>query len=259
MKIDITNKKYLVTSGCSFTDGFNMKEKGSWAYYLSDMLGLELINKARGGSGNEYISDSIIIKLMNNPEVMENCVVGVAWSSFSRLMSPIYDGTWNVLDTVQPFDFMDINGSKGKYYEQRKAGEVFFKDILFCVYKTYMAIAKLNHFLDLYKIPYFYMDAISPNKVKRTDSEVHIIGMHESVLTIDAKAWPNQYRDVINDTFNSTIFKNYLNINGHTTISEFIFTDYNKYQSGNPGHPNDIASIEVAKSICNQIEFMRLT
>ena len=28
MKIDLEGKKYLITSGCSFTDGFFMKEKG---------------------------------------------------------------------------------------------------------------------------------------------------------------------------------------------------------------------------------------
>ena len=212
MKIDVKNKKYLVTSGCSFTDGFTMAEKGSWAYYLSSMLELELVNKARGGSGNEYISDSIIIELMNRPEVRENCVVGIAWSSFSRLMNPIYDGEWNVLDTVQPSDFIEINGNKGKYYEHKKAGEVFFRDILFCVYKTYMAIAKLNYFLDYHNIPYFYMDAISPNKVKRVNNgkhdEVHIMSSHSSepILNIGMREWPNNYKDVINDNFNSIIF-----------------------------------------------------
>lgn len=259
MKIDVKNKKYLVTSGCSFTDGFNMREKGSWAYYLSDMLGLELVNKARGGSGNEYISDSIIIELMNRPEIRENCVVGVAWSSFSRLMNPIYDGNWNVLDTVQPIDFIEINGNKGKYYEHKKAGEVFFRDILFCVYKTYMAIAKLNYFLDYYNIPYFYIDAISPNKVKRVNNgkyeEVHIMSSHssESILNINMREWPNNYKDVINDNFNSIIFKNYLNVCGYNTILEFMFIDYEKYNKGNSGHPNDVASREIANSIYNQI------
>lgn len=259
MKIDITNKKYLVTSGCSFTDGFDMREKGSWAYYLSNMLELELVNKARGGSGNEYISDSIIIELMNRPEVRENCVVGVAWSSFSRLMNPIYDGDWNVLDTVQPFDFIEINGNKGKFYEHRKAGEVFFRDILFCVYKTYMAIAKLNYFLDYHNIPYFYMDAMSPNKVKKVDKgnydEVHIIGaqQHGSVLKIDMREWPHNYKDVISDNFNSIIFKNYLTVCGYPTIFDFLFSNYEKYNSGNLGHPNDIASKEIAHFIYNQI------
>lgn len=263
MKIDITNKKYLLTSGCSFTDGFHMGEKGSWAYYLSEMLNLKLINRARGGSGNEYISDSIIIELMNHPDVRENCVVGVAWSSFSRLMNPINDGTGNVLDTVQPFDFIEVNGNKGKYYEYRKAGEVFFRDILFCVYKTYMAIAKLNYFLDYHNIPYFYMDAISPNKVKRVHSgehdEVHIMGAdhHESILKIGMREWPNNYRDVISDNFSSIVFKNYLNVCGYPTMFDFMFSDYEKYNAGNPGHPNDIASIEIAEYIYNKIEFTR--
>jgi hypothetical protein len=259
MKIDMKNKKYLVTSGCSFTDGFNMAEKGSWAYYLSNMLELKLVNKARGGSGNEYISDSVIIELMNHPEIRENCVVGVAWSSFSRLMNPIYDGNHNMLDTIQPFDFIETNGEKGKYYEHRKTGEVFFRDILFCVYKTYMAIAKLNYFLDYYNIPYFYIDAMSPNKVKKINNgeydEVQIINgySNQSIINIGMREWPNNYKDVINDNFNSIIFKNYLNVCGYHTILEFMVTDYDRYNKGNPGHPNDVASKEIAHFIYNQI------
>jgi hypothetical protein len=254
MKINFENKKYLLTSGCSFTDGFGMREKGSWAYYLADKLGLNLINKARGGSGNEYISDSIIIELMNNPEIRDNCVVGVAWSSFSRLMTSLYDGEWNVICTVQPYDFLNIDNNIGRFYEHRKAGEVFFRDILFCMYKTYMAITKLNRFLDSYNIPYFYIDAITKNKVENVDSVIHYYDLIGGVDTIELAGWPSQYLHVFHPSFNDTIFNNFIKIGEHETIHSLLQSNYDYFTEGNPGHPNDKASIEVSNLIYNQIK-----
>lgn len=255
MKIDLENKKYLVTSGCSFTDGFNMRKYGSWAYYLSEMMHLELHNQARGGSGNEYISDSIICYLFNNDEIRNNCIVGVAWSDVSRLMSPIHDGTYNILDTIQPQDFISTPYGDGKYIKYSCA-KIFFSDIIFTVYKTYMAIISLNSFLERYNIPYFYIDAINPNKVNiiNDGNTIQIINhWNSNSIQFDFNDWPHQYKYIINNNNNNKLFNNFLKINGYKTISQFMFSDYEKYQNGNPGHPNDVASIEIAKSIFNQI------
>jgi len=253
MKIDLEGRKYLITSGCSFTDGFNMKEKGSWAYYLSNLLGLELRNKARGGSGNEYISDSIIIELMNHPQIRNECIVGVAWSDVSRLMSSIQEGKYNVLDTVQPHDFLIFeNTDEGKYVKYKDAS-MFFSDIPFCVYKTYLAITKLNYFLDSLNIPYFYIDAINKNKITYQGDKFTIHGHSNHRMEFNFSDWPPQYSSVLNQKFNDEIFRNVLKIHEHDSILDFMFTDYDKYEKGNPGHPNDIASKEIAQNIYNQI------
>jgi hypothetical protein len=252
MKINLEGKKYLITSGCSFTDGFYMKEKGSWAYYLSNLLGLELRNKARGGSGNEYISDSIIIELMNYPEIRNECIVGVAWSDVSRLMSPIYDGKYNTLDTIQPQDF--YLDSKAKFIDsESNCIKKFYSDIPFCVYKTYLAITKLNYFLDSLNIPYFYIDAINKNKITYQGHKFTMHGHSNHRMEFSFSDWPHQYQWVLNQKFNDEIFKNVLKIHEHDSILDFMFTDYDKYENGNPGHPNDIASKEIAENIYNQI------
>jgi len=259
MKIDITDKKYLITSGCSFTDGHHMGEKGSWAYYLSNSLGLELHNEARGGSGNEYIADSIIYYIWNNKHLISKSVVGIAWSDPSRLMSSIFNsdqlGEYLILDTVQPQDFL-----KGAKYSQDKDARRFFSDVLFCYYKSYMAIHKLRNFLDLHNIPYFFMDAISPIKLKIvTESDDHHVIVRGAVsesqnnIKYSFSDYPHHYAYVLNDNFNNTLFKNNLKVNGYDTIIEFMFTDYEKYNKGNPGHPNDIASKEIANSIIKQV------
>lgn len=256
MKINLKNKKYLLTSGCSFTDGFQMHEKGSWAYYLSDMLNLKLINKARGGSGNEYISDSVIIELMNNEEIRNQCIVIVAWSGNTRLMSSIYDGKSYVLDTVQPQDFIsDEHGKIGRFWNKQDVG-FLFSDIPFCAYKTYLSILKLSSFLESLNIPYVYLDAISPNKVSvsKDGNKITMYG-HVGIKPMEFSLlrFPHQYKEVLNWKFNHKIFENFIGVNKHKTILDLLWSDYNHYTKGNPGHPNDIASKEVAESIFNQI------
>ena len=256
MKVDVSSKKYLITSGCSFTDGFGMGEKGSWAYYLANSLGLELHNQARGGSGNEYIADSVIYYIWNNKHLISQSVVGIAWSDVTRLMSSVFcsdeSGDYLILDTVQPQDFL-----KGEVYESNKDARVFFSDVLFCYYKSYMAVHKLRNFLDSFNIPYFFMDAISPVKVEIGDgSYVTVRGsVSDSNHNVKYyfKDYPYQYRYVLNENFNNTLFKNNIKVCGYDTIIEFLFTDYEKYNKGNIGHPNDIASKEISQSIIEQI------
>jgi hypothetical protein len=50
------DKKYLITNGCSFTEGHLLGNDGSWAKFLGEKLDLELINLGKGGSGNDSIS-----------------------------------------------------------------------------------------------------------------------------------------------------------------------------------------------------------
>tara|TARA_B110000858_G_scaffold134237_1_gene152582 strand:- start:1264 stop:2061 length:798 start_codon:yes stop_codon:yes gene_type:complete len=257
--VNLNNKKYILTSGCSFTDGFGLGETGSWPHYLSNKLDLKLINKARGGSGNEYISDSIIWELMNNPNIRNEVIVGVAWSDVSRLMISTFDGENQNLDTIQPQDFIKHSeGGSERDIEHMKCLQEFFRDIPFCVYKTYMSIVKLNHFLDSLNIPYFYIDAINPNKVSlyKDENNISAFTIHSSLgneINFKLEDWPHQYRFVLNEKFNKTIFKNFIKINNYNTILEMMWTDYDKYENGNPGHPNHLAAKEIAESIYKQI------
>jgi len=253
MKLNLEGKQHLITSGCSFTNGFYMKEKGSWAYYLSNMLDMQLHNQARGGQGNEYISNSIITYLTTNEKLLDKCIVGIAWSDISRLMSPVYDGEFNVLDTIQPQDFLE-----GGKYSTIKDAQIFFSDIPFCVYKSYIAILNLNTFLNYHNIPYFYIDAINQTKINtEVDSQhnrhIEILSHGGNSMRINLSTYPNQYAFVLCDNFNNKIFNNFLKLNQYNSILEFMFSNYSKYETGNPGHPNDVASIEVAEMIYKQI------
>lgn len=84
-------KKYLIVSGCSFTANdfrstFHPHMKCDWPKWpelLANKLGMEVINLAKSGSGNEFIFSTLIDQLvqMNNNEIG---LVIPAWSQSVR-------------------------------------------------------------------------------------------------------------------------------------------------------------------------------
>ena len=57
--------KFLLTSGCSFTDNWWTKKRGFpvWPELLAKELDMQCINLGKRGLGNDYILNSIIDKL----------------------------------------------------------------------------------------------------------------------------------------------------------------------------------------------------
>jgi len=78
------NKKYLVVSGDSFTEGHTMGEQASWAYWVAKKMNLELINLSCGGKGNEWISNNLLSFLTSTDISLDECIVMVGWSDLSR-------------------------------------------------------------------------------------------------------------------------------------------------------------------------------
>jgi hypothetical protein len=72
------NKKYLITSGCSFTEG------QSWPTHLAKLMDRELVNKAEGGRGNYYISNQIYSTFADTKYNSANSKVVVMWSGLDR-------------------------------------------------------------------------------------------------------------------------------------------------------------------------------
>ena len=72
------NKKYLITSGCSFTEG------QSWPTHLAKLMDRELINKAESGKGNYFISNQIYSTFTDTKYNSVNSKVVVMWSGLDR-------------------------------------------------------------------------------------------------------------------------------------------------------------------------------
>ena len=75
--------KYLVTSGCSFSDNHGMR----WPHYLAEALNLQLFNRGQGSSGNHWIAKSSIYQtqlLLDKGIDPNDIMVAVMWSGIDR-------------------------------------------------------------------------------------------------------------------------------------------------------------------------------
>lgn len=77
--------KFLLTSGCSFTDNWWTKKRGFpvWPELLAKELDMQCINLGKRGLGNDYILNSIIDKLATEKNKVG--LVVAMWSDFARI------------------------------------------------------------------------------------------------------------------------------------------------------------------------------
>ena len=219
------NIEHLITCGDSFTEGHEMGETASWAYWTADGLNLKLINLASGGMSNEWISLQTISFLQKNPHLWNNSVVIIAWTEMMRQMIHFDDmggkiGKW--IWSVQPNDFIsdDCGDDTPGYwiYNHRNALYPFFSDLNWALMKTYQSMLMVKTFCDANGIPYIFFDAVNDNKV---------------YLLFDDK---------------------YVNVDG-TPILQFIHKwGDERYCEGNSGHTNVIGAKEVSKYIIKHYE-----
>jgi hypothetical protein len=78
------NKKYdrFVTFGCSYSNGHQIGETGSWGYHLSKLLNCTHNNYGFNGSSN-YLIMSNVIKFCESNDI-KNSAIGIQWSECSR-------------------------------------------------------------------------------------------------------------------------------------------------------------------------------
>lgn len=272
------NKKYLIAAGDSFTTGHSIGETASWAYWVSDQLGLKLINLADGGSSNELISLKTLTYLLNNKDVLNNCIVMIGWSEMSRQLLFFDDlglediGKW--VWSARPTDFLYNDHDKispGYWlYKNKNALYPFFSNLAWALSKTYTSILNLKTFLDTNNINYIFFDVINNNKLFFDDNNLpylknfrdhgsfnfpnnkkyDFIGLndHEIITHILTK-------NTINYIFDKTYIsfdENYSTLLDWLLISDNKNVFTNKYLIGNDGHSNMHGAKKAAKFIVNE-------
>ena len=265
------NRKNLVVSGCSFTKGHILQEKGSWATYLNEMMGTTLHNRAGGGMGNSYISTSIIGYLTQNQELIEDSIVIVAWSEITRMLGTFMHQPprGNEIVTIRPQDFIDDDKKIGwsdagfdSYHryvvEHREVLMPFFSTWNYAVYETYVAMLNLKTFLELHKIPYLFFDAIADSKVVINDSKL-LLRSTWIDIELDEVIDPMDHMScILNEEVIDKIFNDdrWISFYGKSMCIDMQSDQlkYEKYTQGNGGHPNEYASNHYAKLILNEYE-----
>lgn len=263
------NKKYLIASGCSFTEGHILKEKGSWATYFAKKYNLELINLGKGGAGNQYILSNVIQYSKIEKEIADNAIFGIQLSEVLRTMmcftfpkSQYNQGMFWHITPVQfiyeeTFDNWDLNNFHNKWiYDNRNALAPFFINVTHSVLLTINSLLSFIDFCELNKYPYFIFDGLNkciPEKINDKDwyltsnnnIDKHIVNVQED--DIDSQYFfkdvclPKIHKSII-DCINKNpyylkniVLKDYL-----LTEGWLISKEYEIYFDGNEGHPNEL-------------------
>jgi len=264
------NKKHLIVGGCSFTEGHNLGKEGSWAYWLSQQTGQTLHNLARGGAGNEFITQKILSFLVANPQIAKDSIVMVGWSEPTRQMvffEPEFGlGTFH---TIQPEDFIDFNKQldiwqggeltpHGWVLKHKKSLWPFFSSLRYCLFKTYFSMITLKTYLDANNIPYIFFDALNRTKVEIDNSSRQFKIKKYPTGNEYATEHIGGFDSMINDNILNYIYNdNYISFDG-LTMNEWMWKngedEFKKLSFGNSGHPNEICSKELSDYILKEYE-----
>jgi hypothetical protein len=257
------NKKYLITCGDSFTEGHDMGEKASWAYWTSDSLNLELINLARGGMGNEWITIRTLSFLQTHKEIWNDSVVMIGWTEMMRQLTFFDDlgqtkiGKW--VWSAQPNDFICDNWSEdtpGEWmYKHRDALFPFFSNLPWALMKTYASIMTLKTFLDSNNIPYLFFDAVNDNKLYYENEETYLRDYKFEKEPFNVTEDHDSVGDIVNKSMVDYLFdEKYVDIDNTTLLNWIHSASDERYCEGNGGHTNIYGAKESSKYIVKHYE-----
>lgn len=261
------NKKYLVATGCSFTDGHLLQEAGSWATYFSKKNNLECINLGVGGAGNEFLTSNLIQYATVNKDISENAIFGIQLSECLRTLVcldfPDVNGFpkyWH----ITPAQFIRENGFNGwdlssfhtKFiYDNKFALAPFYMNVTNSVLISINAIISLVDFFNKNNYPFFIFDGITKVIPEKVNDKWQLINPNQNndcwdvdVIEEQSPDWifyKKEARPVIHksiiDYINS--IPNY--ISKDKTLKIYLenlgqekYKNPNFFFEGNQGHPN---------------------
>ena len=187
------NKKYLIANGCSFTEGHKLGNESAWPKFLGEELGLEVINLAKGGCGNEWIVQDTISYSILNLDIAKNSLFVIQLSeclrhlahfdlipnSYGDLLKEgryynitpgIFIGQGGFLTDDRPTGWHDDDLhrtiQKGSKYLAH-----FYCNITFALLKTYWNIINFVNFCENNNYPYLIYDGLNSHVVKKQDNK----------------------------------------------------------------------------------------
>ena len=274
------DKKYLIASGCSFTEGHHLGAEGSWATYFAKNNNLELINLGKGGAGNEYILTNTIQYSIINKEISDNAIFGIQLSEVLRTLVcfdfPDTHGypKYTHITPVQfihehTFNNWDMSIFHNKWiYDNRYKLAPFFMNITHSVSITINAIIGFIDFCEKNNYPYFIFDGINTNIPEKTKDGWALIGEAEidnhRVEVMEKSQSANkfihngypviqksiiEYLNDIKNYIRDIHYKQYM-----LNIGESEYGDFNFYLKDNEGHPNKEGAELWAKYLQNKVE-----
>ncbi len=276
------NKKYLITSGCSFTEGHLIGPDASWAKHIANTNGLELINLAKGGTGNEIITQNVINYATLNPEIAKDSLFVIQLSECLRFLicwddftndTQIHSLYWH----ITPLQFLDPNDNKkvtaegfknwdksfplNKWiYDSRFQIAQLYTNVTFSLLKTYNNIINFINFCKANGYPYLIFDGINNHIPVKKDQQYFLRDSNgHPTFEIEVQDSMNDYEffyknhyPVIHKSI-IDLLKDNPNYYNDMTLNDFIRKD-ESYYINNDGHPNQLGCELWAKHLQPIIE-----
>ena len=276
----MVEKKYLIASGCSFTQGHHLGERGSWATYFAKNNNLELINLGFGGGGNESIITQLIQYSKINKDISENAIFGIQLSECLRTLTCIdfpndsrYPKYWHITPAQfikeDGFDGWDLSQHHNKFlFDNRYTLAPFYMNVTNSVLITINAIIGFIDFCKSNNYPFFIFDGLSKVIPVKTDKSWKLINRidNKDYWDVDVSDemdtecfYSKSIKPIIHEKIINYInsIKEYHQIDDYKSylfnlgIEEFNNFDY--YFIGNQGHPNEEGSKKWAEYLQNII------
>lgn len=264
------DKKYLITSGCSFTEGHLIGPDASWATHLANHYNMDLINLAKGGTGNEIITQNVINYASLNSEIAKDSFFVIQLSECLRFLicwedfredTDLHSLYWHItplqfLDpknakkiTAEGFENWDTTFELNKWIvDNRFQIAQLYTNITHSLWKTYNNIINFTNFCKANNYPYLIFDGLNNHIPIRYENNWYLR---------DSAGHPSFQINVENSTNDIEFFykKHYPTINSKMieflkqnpfyyndmTLNDFIKND-ESYHIQNDGHPNELGS-----------------
>jgi hypothetical protein len=275
------NKKYLIATGCSFTEGHWLGKKASWATYFAANNNLECINLGKGGAGNEFLLTHLIQYCKVNKDIADNAIFGIQLSECLRTLVCLdfpednrYPKYWH----ITPAQFIREDGFRGwdltshynKFiFDNKYALAPFYMNITNSVLITINAIIGFIDFCEMNGYPYFIFDGVSSNVPEKINDKWYLTNTTEEkdIWAVDVEdnkdgdvefykhsAKPIIHKKIIDYIasnkyyFRETTCKYYL-----MSIGKLTYGDNEYYMKDNQGHPNEIGASFWAQYLQNKV------
>ena len=266
------DKKYLITSGCSFTEGHKLGITASWAKYVAQNNNLELINIARGGTGNEVITQNVINYATLNPEIAKDSLFVIQLSECLRFLI-----CWDSFDEknndslywhLTPLQFIDKQGGRkitaegfqgwdtnfplnAWIYKNRYEISQLYTNITFSLIKTYHSIINFTNFCKANDYKFLIFDGINNHipVLNESNGQWFLKDSHgnpryelavSNEIEDDVDFFHNTHHPFIHNRIIKLMKENPNYYNGYT-LNQFINSN-KEYHIGNDNHPNELGA-----------------
>lgn len=259
--MDLSQYKYLVVCGDSFTQGHIMGEQASWAYWTAQELGLELVNLAIGGMANDWIYSKPILWFNQNKDKISQSICMVAWSDFGRqhtIYQPVIETKENSrwVTNISPGDLLDtppyvesnpeVPTALKFMFRNRNALKPYFGSIIDALYKTVQSQMILREYLESVSIPFAFFDAVTYNKftIDMDIKKIKMLNPTDTEFYIDFSNNLTVFHsvgDLLNNNISNYMFdKHYFDFEGQSIWGCYPKWENGteKYEKGNFGHTN---------------------